>query len=232
MFSFFQILRLLLRAQAISSLLLAVVCHTTFATAPEFDTHNVGNCWIFNHLEKSGGMTIRQIMTPTSGGKGSGPTLYYSKEWKQGDKFTSNILPLLGGKVKYLAGGYVEALRGFPTIVDKCKFFTMFRHPVARMISAYYFCKYRSSDPLCGTPAVDARKVDIVTWAKHWGNYALRQFSIDLIPVDDVLDYINRIAYVDGVLNGVNIKKCTRLGPPESLPAVPWPTPGSTKRGA
>ena len=46
----------------------------------------------------------------------------------------------------------------------------------------------------------------LVTWAKHWGNYALRQFSIDLIPVDDVLDYINRIAYVDGVLNGVNIK--------------------------
>ena len=165
--------------------------------------HDSEMCWIFNHLEKSGGSTVRVIVNPPFGRPGKGLTLYYSKEWLQGDNFTSNLVPRLGNEVRVLSGGYVEALRRYPTVVDKCKFFTVFRHPVSRMVSAYFFCKDRSGDPLCGSPVVDAKKVDILSWAKHWGNYALRQFSVDLIPVDEVLHYIDGISSTDGSVYGV-----------------------------
>lgn len=172
--------------------------------AVNFDIYgNTGDCWIFNHLEKSGGSTIRIIIHPPDGRPGNGMTLFYSVDWKQGEHFTSKLVPLLGNEVKVVSGGCVETLRRFPDVVEKCKFLTMFRHPVARMVSAYFYCKRRGSDPLCGSSFVDANRVDLTTWAKHWGNYALRQFSVDLIPAEDVMEYIHSIAGTGNDFHGL-----------------------------
>ncbi|CAN0469810.1 unnamed protein product, partial [Scytosiphon promiscuus] len=58
---------------------------------------------------------------------------------------------------------------------QKCQWFTLFRHPVSRMVSAYYYCKEAPSDTACASEILNARDVDLVTFAKHWGNFALRQ---------------------------------------------------------
>ena len=73
------------------------------------------------------------------------------------------------------------------------------------MVSAFYYCKYGSNDPIRGSAVVDARSVDIMAWAKQWGNYALRQFSMGSVPTADVLEYIDEIASADGSLDGVPI---------------------------
>ncbi|CAN0360985.1 unnamed protein product, partial [Scytosiphon promiscuus] len=45
------------------------------------------------------------------------------------------------------------------------------RSPVSRVVSAYFYCKQARTDQLCGGRIVDARKVDLLTFAEHWGNY-------------------------------------------------------------
>lgn len=40
-------------------------------------------------------------------------------------------------------GGYMETVRPSES-EDKCKWFTVFRHPVARVISAYFYCRFKS----------------------------------------------------------------------------------------
>lgn len=46
------------------------------------------------------------------------------------------------------------------------------------------------SDQLCASQAVSARDVDLATFAKHWGNFAVRQFALALVPHDEVVDYL------------------------------------------
>ena len=43
-------------------------------------------------------------------------------------------------------------------------------------MSAYFYCKKGAVDGLCGKAAVRAQEVDLVTFARHWGNFGLRQF--------------------------------------------------------
>ena len=57
------------------------------------------------------------------------------------------------------------------------------------MVSAYYYCKESPKDQTCASEVVRAKDVDLVTFAKHWGNYATRQFSLSLVPVHDVLEF-------------------------------------------
>ena len=91
--------------------LLVVISVTAFAVAPEPDSHEkTGNCWIINHLEKSGGTTIRRIVNPPRGRRGKNPIPYYSREWRRGDNFASQLVPRLGDEVTFLSGGYAEAL--------------------------------------------------------------------------------------------------------------------------
>lgn len=50
----------------------------------------------------------------------------------------------------------------------------MFRHPVARVVSAYFYCKKAAVDPLCATSIMRADEVDLLTFVQHWGNFGLR----------------------------------------------------------
>ena len=57
---------------------------------------------------------------------------------------------------------------------ERCQWFTMFRDPIARVVSAYFYCKHAPIDPLCATSIMRANKVDLLTFAQHWGNFGLR----------------------------------------------------------
>ena len=50
----------------------------------------------------------------------------------------------------------------------------------------------RGTDSLCATEVMSARDVDLLTFAKHWGNFAMRQFLISSVSYDDVLEYSNK----------------------------------------
>lgn len=53
-------------------------------------------------------------------------------------------------------------------------------------MSAYFYCQARPWDQLCATVVLDASKVDLITFAKHWGNYGLRQFALSFMKSEDV----------------------------------------------
>jgi len=50
--------------------------------------------------------------------------------------------------------------------------------PVQRVVSAYYFCKQKKQDPLCASFVLDAADTDLRTFARHWGNFGMRQVSL------------------------------------------------------
>ena len=150
-----------------------------------------GKCWVYNHLPKAGGTTIIHILQKIWGDRIS---LYGAGNWMKGDHFLKYFAEnfyekVEDGKKNVLVGAYVEALMKPGFSITKCKKFTVFRHPVSRMISAYYYCKYRGTDSLCGSQVIDNKNIDLVSFAKHWGNFAMRQFILSYFSYDDVLDY-------------------------------------------
>ncbi|CAN0014616.1 unnamed protein product, partial [Hapterophycus canaliculatus] len=58
--------------------------------------------------------------------------------------------------------------------------------PISRLVSAYFYCKQRGRDELCASTIVKADNIDLHTFAEHWGNYALRQFSLAFVRADEV----------------------------------------------
>eukprot|EP00903_Cladosiphon_okamuranus_P011158 g10531.t1 len=172
-------------------------------------------CWVFQHLHKSGGMTIRRIMNPPKGDLEADGDIagYGTDEWRLGRAFSEETLaPQIVDEKRYriATGGYTGALRLNPRLSKACGFFTVFRHPVNRLVSAYYWCRSpkHSWDPLCASSVMDASKVGLVDFAAHWGNYAARQMAMSFIPADDVVQYVNE-AVGDArpaMLNGVPVE--------------------------
>ena len=147
---------------------------------------NQQQCWIFMHLQKCGGSTIKKMLKDTWDAECS---IYDSWQWKHGDAFSLDLGEKLatGSPWKVMAGGYPEALRRSPSVESSCRFFTMFRHPISRMVSAYFYCQVYQEDAACASEIVRARDVDLLTFAKHWSNFAVRQFALSFVPADDVM---------------------------------------------
>ena len=142
-------------------------------------------CWVYTHLNKAGGSTLKKVLKTIWGQR---LFIYSGGTWHGGSSKAQSIAEELvrGDKWSVVAGGYTESLRRSGAVGSKCKWFTMFRHPVSRMVSAYYFCKY---SPSCARDIVDPNRVDVVTFAKHWGNYSMRQFVLSFMSIDDVLTH-------------------------------------------
>ena len=117
--------------------------------------------------------------------------IYDEPQWKQGDEFVQSFAAkLVGGTVwDIVAGGNTEALRASNAADQKCKWFTLFRHPLTRMVSAYFYCMTQPADTLCATKVLNAKHTDLATFAKHWGNFAMRQFVHGLVKIDSVMAY-------------------------------------------
>lgn len=154
-----------------------------------------GTCWIYNHMPKAGGTTVIGMMMNTWGDRvghwGSG-------HWKQGeekmniysDSFTDEFEQ---GTKNIIVGEPIEALERTSKLANKCQKFTIFREPVSRMVSAYYYCQKIQTDELCGTETVNSRDVDLLTFAKHWGNFSMRQFILSFFSPDTILDYTKHL---------------------------------------
>eukprot|EP00904_Undaria_pinnatifida_P001049 jgi/Undpi1/10945/HiC_scaffold_3.g01471.m1 len=152
------------------------------------DTHITDKCWIYTHLNKSGGSTVKAILHRHWGHRFY---TYDGPKWQRGSKFVYSVEKEIGhGQIRnVVGGGYAEALRHSSAFDQECQWFTVFRHPISRMVSAYYYCKTSPHDQTCGSIIVNAAHVDLMTFAKHWGNFALRQFSLSFISIDDVMEF-------------------------------------------
>lgn len=142
-------------------------------------------CYIFTHLAKAGGTTISRILKLWAKTKPHLYSLRYdTDEWKKGTKYAKRVAHEMGD-FALIYGGYPEALR--PHVGDECKWFTLTRHPVPRVVSAYYYCQKSPKDQCCASMEVDAKKVDLNTFAEHWSDYGLRQFALTFVLPEPVL---------------------------------------------
>lgn len=128
-------------------------------------------CWIFVHLQKAGGTTVKTIL------KRRWKEMFRvcdTAHWLQGDDVTREAAARmkLGKPHAVAAGGYTEGLRR--DVGDSCKWFVVFRHPISRLVSAYFYCKVIPNDPLCSSTIVQARTSSLQEFAEHWGNFGLR----------------------------------------------------------
>lgn len=141
-----------------------------------------GKCWIFNHLNKGGGSTVKYMLQPWIAKNNVSMGLYDSPQWQEGASFAQSYIDT---NFTITWGAYTEGLR--PHIAnERCKWFTIFRHPVPRLLSAYYYCK-KSKDSLCADVIMDANEVDLLTFAEHWGNFGLRQFAYAFVLPEDAI---------------------------------------------
>ena len=58
---------------------------------------------------------------------------------------------------------------------------------IARLVSAYFYCKTNEHDALCGSEALNPDTVDLKTFARHWSNFGLRQLALAYVQPDAVM---------------------------------------------
>lgn len=149
--------------------------------------HQQPTCWMFSHLQKSGGSSVKIILR--DGCKYCKVFTYDVPEWCSKKPIPSYTVKGNRGKVNVVVGGYTEALRFDPRFKG-CAWFTVFRHPIPRLVSAFFYCKRFPEDKCCGTKRMpDEARHSITAFAKYWGNFAVRQFAMGIVPSGVVFDH-------------------------------------------
>ena len=140
-------------------------------------------CWMYQGMPKSGSSTVLSILAA-----------WATRNNLAHARFTSDTLlspeepqRILHGNYSLVTGGFTEALRAMGG-GGGCKWFTVFRHPVARLVSAYYYCKHKdSSDQICGKELMDHANVSLYAFAELWSNYGTREFVMSFVTPDEVM---------------------------------------------
>lgn len=149
----------------------------------EVDATQLDDCWVFHRMPKAGSMTVQRILRAWIDQNNVPRGSFSHAVWAD---------PAKAGKVRdehptVVSGGYSEALRALGG-GQRCKWFTMFRHPVSRLVSAYYFCKYKwPNDQACGKGAIDLETTDIYAFAEFWSNYAMRQYIMAFFTPEQIM---------------------------------------------
>ena len=161
-------------------------------------------CWILMHMEKSGGGAARQI---ASKHWRRDELVFDTVQWRRGDGYAEDVV---ASHWNLLHGGCVEALRSEKA--RPCKWLTIFRHPVARLLSAYDHCREAPKDPLCPP----AKSKNLASFAEQWGNFAMRQFALAQVPASAVKEWAARGRVPKGTSVWYLVKEyLTRAGVPE-----------------
>lgn len=143
-------------------------------------------CWVFMYMGQSGGEIARQIAVEHWWK--DRPRLFDTVQWRRGDH--SHQADAMGSQWRLLHGGCVESLRGYSS-ARPCKWMTLFRHPVGRLLAAYDHCRWHApADPVC--PPRTTERTDLATFAERWGNFAMRQFAMASVPATDVKEWAAR----------------------------------------
>ena len=146
-----------------------------------------GACWIFHHMRRSGGEPIKAILNSFIARHSIKRGLYGNSSWRKGTDFARDFC-----NHDYVVswGAYTESLRPRKG-TNSCKWFTVFRHPVSRVVSAYFHCRKEGTPwkehSLCSASATDREfRVDLLNFARHWGNFGLRQFALAFVLPEEV----------------------------------------------
>lgn len=152
-----------------------------------------GECWILMHMEKSRGGAVRQIASDFWRKE---ELVFDTVQWRRGDSYAEYVM---SSHWKLMHGGCVETLRNTEEEegARPCKWLTVFRHPVARLLSAYDHCREAPQDPLC--PPTKSK--DLAAFAERWGNFAMRQFALASVSQSAVKEWAAR----DQVSRGVSV---------------------------
>lgn len=92
---------------------------------PEVDDlpFGTGKCWIFVHMNKSGGTSVKKLLSPWIQQQNNvSQGLFDSKEWASGAEYAQSYT---GTGYTMTWGGYTEGLR--PYAAENCMWFTVFR---------------------------------------------------------------------------------------------------------
>lgn len=87
---------------------------------PASDTRK---CWVFNHMNKSGGSSVKRLMMPWVAQANASFAIYDSDQWKGGSEYAQEYA---SADITITKGGYTEGLRAYGAQQD-CTWFTMFR---------------------------------------------------------------------------------------------------------
>lgn len=136
------------------------------------ETRRATQCWVFMHMRHSGYDSARRTLVQRWKGK---EVVFDSVQWRRGEEYAAVLMNQT--RWSLIHGGYVEALRR--RVGRTCKWFTLFRHPVARLLSHFHHCQESAGDPLCPMNTLYNRgSLDLFAFAKYWGNQTLRQFAL------------------------------------------------------
>lgn len=59
-----------------------------------------------------------------------------------------------------------------------CVWITVFREPLSRLVSAFFYCKHSMDDPLCARHHVNTRGGKLEGFAHHWGSFGFRELLL------------------------------------------------------
>lgn len=157
-------------------------------------TERDSKCWVLTHLQKCGGSTLKHLVGDHWAHE---LVIYDTRPWLKGttyaDSFGRNVT--LRQEPLMVSGAYTEALRH--SMGHSCMWSIVFRHPISRLVSAYFYCK-KSRDSSCAHSILDQSETNLEGFARHWGNFGLRQLALSIVPADDVLEF----ATSEGILEG------------------------------
>eukprot|EP00903_Cladosiphon_okamuranus_P008180 g7879.t1 len=142
-------------------------------------------CTLFNHQSKSAVTAIKEkLATASLEARLSKPGLCLF-----GRGYENSCLEAMNGTNPVVVG-YTELLR--EVVVDRgrqCDYFTVMRHPIDRLISAFFYCPERNTKhrrkEWCGATEGDVAGTQgyLLEFAKRrWKNKAFRQMSYNIFP--------------------------------------------------
>lgn len=92
-------------------------------------------------MVKSGGTTTKSMMRGFGRRNKVMHSEFANARWLEGGTGKRAAEGIMRRGKGIIYGGYAEALRQIEGS-DRCKWFTIFRHPVSRLVSAFFYCKY------------------------------------------------------------------------------------------
>ncbi|CAB1102237.1 unnamed protein product [Ectocarpus sp. CCAP 1310/34] len=140
-------------------------------------------CWVYTDMNKAGGTSIRRMIKDYAAATNTTVGEFTHTQYNAGDR---GVQQILDRRPSLIWGAYTEGLRPYATVLG-CKWFTMVRHPIARLVSAFNYCGIVPSDQLCATRIHKPEDGDIYDFAEHWGNHGVVQFALAFEDLNDIL---------------------------------------------
>lgn len=94
----------------------ASVARAASAPSEELKRLSGDSCWVFTHMNKSGGTTIKRLLRPSLDENGIKYGLYDNAQWKQGVGYLKE--DYLNRGIQLIWGGYTEGDACMETVVE------------------------------------------------------------------------------------------------------------------